>query len=276
MQESAPIDNMPADEAKKERGWVIGLTVRLLVLLGIWLGVTPAGWWEKIRLLGYAVCHQIEARSFFYHDLQSPLCARCTGMYLGGLLSVAFQARMGRRGKFPPAWVMVILGLLFLWFGLDGLNSFLHFFPAFSHGYQPTNLLRLLTGTGVGLGVGAILTPLFNQTAWADWINESFFEKWWSFFFLVLVLGLMVWGVYSQTAVVLLPAMLLSGLSVLFLLGAVHTVLALMLLKCSNRQVNWRQMRVLVLLGLNAAMLQILVTSLLRFWLTGTWQGLGF
>ncbi len=86
----------------------------------------------------------------------------------------------------------------------------------------------------------------------------------------------MVWGgVYSQTAVVLLPAMLLSGLSVLFLLGAVHTVLALMLLKRSNKQVNWRQMRVPVLLGLNTAMAQILVTSLLRFGLTGTWQGLG-
>lgn len=275
MSESAPLDNMPADEAKKDRACTIGLTVSLLVLLGIWLGVTPVGWWEKIRLLGYAVCHQIETRSFFYHDLQSPLCARCTGMYLGGVLSVAFQARMGRRGKFPPTWVMVILGLLFLWFGLDGLNSFLHFFPAFSHGYQPTNLLRLITGTGVGLGIGAILTPLFNQTAWADWINKSFFEKWWSFFILVLVLGLMVWGVYSQTAVVLLPAMLLSGLSVLFLLGAVHTVLALMLLKRSNKQVNWRQMRVPVLLGLNTAMAQILVTSLLRFGLTGTWQGLG-
>jgi hypothetical protein len=35
---------MPADEAKKDRAWTIGLTVSLLVLLGIWLGVTPAGW----------------------------------------------------------------------------------------------------------------------------------------------------------------------------------------------------------------------------------------
>ncbi len=81
---------------KKDRAWTIGLTVSLLVLLGIWLGgVTPAGWWEKIRLLGYAVCHQIEARSFFYHDMQSPLCARCTGMYLGGVLSVAFRQGWG-------------------------------------------------------------------------------------------------------------------------------------------------------------------------------------
>jgi hypothetical protein len=48
-----------------------------------------------------------------------------------------------------------------------------------------------------------------------------------------------------------------------------------MLLKRSNKQVNWRQMRVPVLLGLNTAMAQILVTSLLRFGLTGTWQGLG-
>ena len=75
MQESAPIDNMPVDEEKKERAWTIGLTVSLLVLLGIWLGVTPTGWWEKIRLLGYAVCHQI-GRAVSFIMTCSRHCAR--------------------------------------------------------------------------------------------------------------------------------------------------------------------------------------------------------
>ena len=130
----------------KDRPWVIGLTVLLAVLVATWLLVTPTGWWEKIRLLGYAVCHQIETRSLFYHDMQSPLCARCTGMYLGGLLAIGYQAWQRRKGRFPPGWVMMILGLFFIWFGVDGVNSFLHFIPGFTYGYQPSNLVRLITG----------------------------------------------------------------------------------------------------------------------------------
>jgi len=259
---------------QNDRPWIIALSILLVILVGIWLWVTPSGWWEKIRLLGYAVCHQIEARSFFYHDLQSPLCARCTGMYLGGLLTVVYQAFQGRKGKFPPIWVSVILGMLFIWFGVDGANSFLHFFPGFNLGYQPSNLFRLITGTGVGLVIGAILLPLFNQTAWADWVNRSFFEKWYSFPVLLLLGGLLVVGVYSQQALVLLPAMFLSGLSVVVLLGSLHTVIALMLTRRTNRQLTWKQLRLPILIGLNLCFFQILLTSLLRYLLTGTWAPL--
>lgn len=259
---------------ENDRAWIIALAILLAALLATWLWMTPVGWWEKIRLLGYAVCHQIEERSFFYHNLQSPLCARCTGMYLGGMLAIGYQVWQGRKGRFPPAWVMIMLGGLFIWFGIDGLNSFLHFFPGFAQGYQPSNLFRLITGTGVGLGIGAILTPLFNQTAWADWINRSFFEKWYSFPILLLLAALMVAGVYSQHPVILLPAMVISGLSVVFLLSSLHSVLALMLTRRSNLQLTWRQMMLPLLIGLNVAFVQILVTSLLRFLLTGTWDAL--
>ena len=259
---------------KGDRPWIIGLAILLTALLLTWLWVTPAGWWEKVRFLGYAVCHQIEARSFFYHDLQSPLCARCTGMYLGGLLTLVYQAFQGRKGHFPPVWVSVILGILFIWFGVDGTNSFLHFFPGLELGYQPSNLFRLITGTGVGLGIGAILSPLFNQTAWADWVNRSFFEKWYSFPLLLVLAGVMVVGVYSQQPVILLPAMLLSGLSVVILLGSIYTMIALMLTRRSNRQLTWSQMRLPLLIGLNICFIQILLTSTLRYLLTGTWAPL--
>ena len=274
MIEAEKIQAEAHNVGENDRAWIIALAILLAALLATWLWVTPVGWWEKIRLLGYAVCHQIEERSFIYHDLQSPLCARCTGMYLGGMLAIGYQVWQGRKGRFPPAWVMVMLGGLFIWFGIDGLNSFLHFFPGFTQGYQPSNLFRLITGTGVGLGIGAILTPLFNQTAWADWINRSFFEKWYSFPILLLLEALMVAGVYSQHPVIILPAMVISGLSVVFLLSSLHTVLALMLTRRSNLQLTWRQMMLPLLIGLNVAFIQILVTSLLRFLLTGTWAAL--
>ena len=42
-----------------------------------------------IYLAGSVVCHQLPERSFFWtNGVQLPVCARCTGLYLGGLLAV--------------------------------------------------------------------------------------------------------------------------------------------------------------------------------------------
>jgi uncharacterized membrane protein len=34
-----------------------------------------------------AGCHQLPARSFFYRDRQFPMCARCTGVFIGHLVA---------------------------------------------------------------------------------------------------------------------------------------------------------------------------------------------
>src|SRR5215510_6838555 len=33
--------------------------------------------------IGALICHQRPERSFFIHGLQLPVCARCTGLYIG-------------------------------------------------------------------------------------------------------------------------------------------------------------------------------------------------
>jgi len=63
--------------------------------------------------------------------------------------------------------------VLFLAFTVDGLNSFA---ASLNQGwalYETTNLSRLATGIGAGIVLGAVLAPLFNQTAWASWIKAS-------------------------------------------------------------------------------------------------------
>jgi uncharacterized membrane protein len=42
-----------------------------------------------VYLLGSVVCHQIPERSFYASGVQFPVCARCTGLYLGGLIGLA-------------------------------------------------------------------------------------------------------------------------------------------------------------------------------------------
>ena len=259
---------------KKDRPWIILAAVAFLAVLIAWAWFTPAGFWGKFRALGYAVCHQLEERSFCIHGLCSPLCARCTGMYLGAMLSLGYQAFQGRKAKFPPVWVIVVLLLLFGWFAVDGLNSFLHFFPKFSGLYEPTNLLRLITGTGVGLLIGSLLFVLFNRTTWSNWIDESPYKKWFAFPLLLALAAVLIGLIETNHPVVVFPVMIISGLGVFLVLSSVYTVVALMLLRRENEQSHWRELVLPILMGMTVALLQVLLTAWLRFLLTGTWESL--
>lgn len=45
--------------------------------------------WLKIMKIGKRTgCHQMPERSFYYKEWQFPICARCTGVVIGWLLSV--------------------------------------------------------------------------------------------------------------------------------------------------------------------------------------------
>jgi hypothetical protein len=71
------------------------------LIIGLWLLGTPPGILGKADAIGYAVCHRIAERSFHTHDRPLPLCARCTGMYLGVIAGLAYFAEATRAG--PPA-----------------------------------------------------------------------------------------------------------------------------------------------------------------------------
>lgn len=265
----------PAEPAaRNDRPWIILAGLAFLAVLIAWLWFTPAGFWGKLRALGYAVCHQLEERSFCIHGICSPLCARCTGMYLGAILSLGYQAFQGRKAKSPPVWVIVVLVLLFGLFGVDGLNSFVHFFPNFSGIYEPTNLLRLITGFGVGLGIGAVLYVLINRTAWSNWLDESPFRKWYIFPLLLALTALVILLIQTALPLVIYPVMVVSGLGVFLILSSVYTVVALMILKRENAQSRWRELLLPILMGMTIALLQIILTSWLRLALTGTWEPL--
>lgn len=260
--------------------WLTGkglVFLSVIVLLLGWLLNTPAGLLGKADAVGYAVCHRIDLRSYHLGDRQLPLCVRCSGMYLGAVLGLTYQALTRKRaGGFPPRPVWVVYGLFILAFAIDGVNSYLHLFPGFTGLYEPQNWLRLLTGTGMGLVVAGVLYPAFNQTVWQDWKNIPSVSGLPSLAVLTALALLIDWMVLTGNTLFLYPLALVSAAGVLVLLGMVYTMVWVMLLRRENRALQIRQLLFPLVGGFGLALLQIALLDGLRFFFTGTWDGFHF
>lgn len=243
-----------------------------LFLLGWWY-LTPPGLLGKADAAGYAVCHRIAARSFWIGGRQTPLCARCSGMYLGALLGMVYLGLFGKRAGMPRIKVAVVLILFLMVFAVDGANSYLHFFPNAPALYQPENWLRLLTGTGIGLGIAAVLVPVIHQSFWQTYDGRAALEGWKQFLPLLGLAGLLDLAILSDNPLLIYPLALLSGASIFMILALVYTIVWLMISKRENRFTNYRDLWVPLLAGFLTALVQIAVLDAGRFWLTHTWAG---
>jgi uncharacterized membrane protein len=267
----------PADKNMRPSLGKWGLVLIAVLLWVGWLLKTPPGLLSKADAVGYAVCHRIDARSFHIGDRAMPLCVRCTGMYLGAMLALIYQAVLApRRGQIPSLRVWIPLGLLVVAFALDGLNSYAHLIPDLNLPslYEPQHWLRLLTGTGMGLVMLIALYPVFNQTVWRNWIDRPPITGWrsWAVLFgLALALDLLV---LTENPLVLYPLAFLTAGGVLVILSMTYGILWLMLFKRDNRFTRPVQLIWPLLAGFVTSMVQIILLNIVRYLLTGTWDGI--
>ena len=95
---------------------------------------------EKIRILGnQSGCHQRPDRSFFYQGKQFPVCARCTGVFIGhcaALLLFCFRIVLS------PLLCIVLLSTMGVDWGIQECGI-----------RESTNRRRLITGILGGLGL---------------------------------------------------------------------------------------------------------------------------
>jgi uncharacterized membrane protein len=255
------------------------IAAALLVFIG-WFINTPPGLLGKADAIGYAVCHRISERSFHIGSIQLPLCARCSGMYLGAVTGLVFQSLIGwKRMKIPHWSILALLAVFVGAFGIDGSNSYLYLLKQISPGilpnipnlYVPNNTLRLLTGSGMGLGLGVMLFPAFNQTVWGDGEDKPAITGWKWFGLLLgiqLVFDLLV---LTEIPVVLYPLAIISTLGVWLLLSMVYSMVWVMIMGQDNKFTKLLQLWLPLLAGLTIAMIQTAAVDALRFWLTGTW-----
>lgn len=252
----------------------------LLVLAGF-LFITPPGLLGKADGIGYAVCHRIEARSFHVHGRQLPLCARCTGEFNAAAITLVFLAAgSGKRSGMPDKGFLAVLAAFFLAFALDGSNSYLYllkqtyvdFLPQVPNLYTPNHVLRLLTGTGMGVTMASLLYPVVNQSLWRT-PDERPALTWKGLGALLVILLVIDVAILSEAAAVLYVIAFSSVLGVLALLTMVFGMLWIIIMRQENAFESHRQLWLPALAGLTLALLLISALDLVRLRLTGTWGG---
>jgi uncharacterized membrane protein len=259
--------------------WFVSIAA-LLVLAGF-LFITPPGLLGKADGIGYAICHRIEHRSFHIGERQLPLCARCTGEFNAAAITLIFLGFVSRkRSSMPSKGILAVLVVFFMAFAVDGSNSYLYllkqtydgFLPQIPNIYIPNNTLRLLTGSGMGIAMVAVLYPVVNQTIWRE-ADERPALIWKEFGGLLVIILLVDLGILSEQPVILYPIAFLSVLGVLALLAMVFSMVWVIIMRQENSFETLKQFWIPVVAGLTLTFLMISVIDLLRLQLTGTWGG---
>ncbi len=259
--------------------WIVPLAA--IAALAAWFYIAPPGILGKADAIGYAVCHRIDERSFQILGRQLPLCARCTGEFNAAAIALLFQGFVSRRrSQLPKRGIIAIMVAFFLAFGIDGSNSYLYLLKQSSPGildaipnlYIPNNILRLFTGSGMGIALGAVLYPVVQQTLWRQ-IDERPALEWKSFGILTAIVLVMNLLVLTDRLVVLYPVAILSALGTLGLLTMVFTILWMIIMRLENSFDKPGQLWLSASAGLTLALLLILGIDLFRYQVTGTWSG---
>jgi uncharacterized membrane protein len=207
----------------------------LLIVLLFLLAPTsfPLG---KLDAVGYAVCHRIPARTFFMGNRPLPLCARCSGTFLGVFLTLTFLTLMGRShaGELPPLRVLsVLVGFIAIW-AVDGLNSYLTFYPSLPHLYEPQNWLRLTTGMLNGLAVGTLVFYLLQFSLWRRPRREPVLHGLRELVYLLIPAAVFVGLVLGESPALLYPLAIASTLGVVMMFTSVNTVIILVIARREN------------------------------------------
>jgi uncharacterized membrane protein len=246
---------------------VVGLSVIFIVFAIL---VPPVEVLHKADLVGYAVCHRIPERSFILAGRQLPLCARCTGTFLGAVLGLILMLalRRGKATRLPPVSVLIVLIFFVGFWGFDGLNSYMTLFPGAPNLYEPQNWLRLTTGLLNGLALVIFVFPIFNFTIWRDGRPEPVIANLRELLLAMPFVALLVLVIQAQPAFLLYPLAIISSLGVLMLLVMINGMLAAVILGREGYALTWRQALVPLVVGTALAVMLIAFMVLVRDYLT--------
>ncbi|MGE3841236.1 MAG: DUF2085 domain-containing protein [Vicinamibacterales bacterium] len=157
------------DAARPNRLWP-SLMMGAAIVWSMWIWSAPA--WHNRRpsiaaiasaaayRAGAILCHQRSERSFERVGVPLPVCARCTGVYVGSVLGLAVAA-WGRRRRMPAREARV-------WLGLAVIPSVATAVVEWSGAFNPGNWGRAAAALPAGAGAALLIGRALNDVRWAD------------------------------------------------------------------------------------------------------------
>lgn len=272
MVESDPCCSKPGEliriSSPHIRLTVMAVALSALIII-LFVALPPFTLLGKADVVGYAVCHRIPERSFELGDRYFPLCARCTGTFLGAMLGlVAAILRRRRASRLPPVTVLGVLVFFVALWAFDGLNSYLTLFPGAPHLYEPQNWLRLTTGMLNGLALVLLVLPIANFTLWREVTSEPVLKNPGELLTILPVAALLIGVLVIGIRPLLVPLALISSLGVVVMLTLVNAILATVALgREGTARTGWEAL-VPLSVGLGMALAEIMAMALLRAYLT--------
>jgi uncharacterized membrane protein len=256
--------------------WLLAaVATAAVIVLSVWAIGTPPGILGKADAVAYAICHRIESHSFLMNGVPMPLCARCTGIYLGVMTSflIAVAAGRARVSRLPPLRVGGFLGLFVVTMGIDGVNSYIHLFPAGTGLYEPQNWLRLVTGVYCGISMFHIIFPIFNGAVWQNPDNAHGLNDLRELLGVCAVAAGVILLVLSERPVFLWVFGAVSAFGVVMMLTMIGAVFFLSVTGYDRTATRWRDLALPLLAGITIAFILIGGVDIVRFALTHTWDG---
>lgn len=260
-----------ADPTLRRRGRLALLTV-FSIILAVYVLVPPIHPLDKADLIGYSICHRIPDRSFFFAGRQLPLCARCTGTYLGiavGMIILLVLGRLRAGQMLTPPFLVIMVGFVAI-MGIDGLNSYLTLWDNLPTLYRPQNWLRAVTGSLNGMALVMIVWPVFNTTLWKQADMQRPLKNVWELLGMLALDAVMIAVLLIDADQLLYPVALITTAGVLWMLTLVNTMIVLLLFGRDGRAERLSDVLLPLLAGLVVALAELTLMGTLRYLATGT------
>ncbi len=219
-----------------------------------------------IRFLLGGACHQVATHCLQFEGRPLPLCARCTGMFLGTVLALLglWAMGQGRRSRLPSWHMGLILATLAGLWVIDGVNSFLFAIGGSFILYRPSNMIRLISGVGMGLTLGVVLYPVYHLAFWHEVDERRVLDEVWRFFLLAVAGALVVMGILHWRSAPYVLWFWLITAAVFFVFSLVNACLVSLLWHRRGVVGRWWHVVPYLVVGLMLALLEMAAMALLR------------
>jgi uncharacterized membrane protein len=109
--------------------------------------------------VGSLVCHQLPQRSFRLFSAQMPVCARCTGIYVGAAVAAVVSAFGHGRAVPDHRWDSRLV------LSVAALPCAITLVAEWTTGVMPSNLVRAAAGLPLGAGVAWLVMTSTREDA---------------------------------------------------------------------------------------------------------------